>query len=92
MEYIGAKIHIYVFLLNSDDSFNDVIDYFQGVYVIEYKRINHYDFNFLLEMRNPNMVEKKVIVRLWLVPTNIIFTNIIYALGCTTKTCFSKKK
>merc|ERR1711974_3280 len=39
-------------------------------YVIEYKRINHYDFKFLLKMRNPNRVEKKVIIRLWLVPTN----------------------
>ena len=42
---------------------------FQEDYVIEYKRINHYDFKFLLKMRNPNRVEKKVIIRLWLVPT-----------------------
>ena len=43
---------------------------FQGDYVIQYKRINHKDFKFLLKMRNPNRVEKKVIFRLWLVPTN----------------------
>ena len=43
---------------------------FQDDYVIEYKRINHYDFKFLLKMKNPNRVDKKVIVRLWLVPTN----------------------
>ena len=43
---------------------------FQDIYVIEYKRINHYDFKFLLKMRNPNRVDKKVIIRLWLVPTN----------------------
>ena len=43
---------------------------FQDDYVIEYKRINHYDFKFLLKMQNPNRVEKKVIIRLWLVPTN----------------------
>ena len=44
--------------------------HFQGIYVIEYKRINHYDFKFLLKIQNPNQVEKKVIIRLWLVPTN----------------------
>ena len=43
---------------------------FQDVYVIEYKRMNHYDFKFLLKMQNPNLVKRKVIVRLWLVPTN----------------------
>ena len=51
---------------------------FQGIYVIEYKRINHYDFKFLLKMRNPNRVQKKVILRLWLVPTNRTSTRARY--------------
>ena len=43
---------------------------FQDSYVIEYKRINHYDFKYQLKMGNPKGVKKKVIVRLWLVPSN----------------------
>ena len=44
--------------------------YIQDSYVIEYKRINHFDFKYLLKLKNPKKSKKKVIVRLWLVPTN----------------------
>ena len=43
---------------------------FQDSYVIEYKRINHYDFKYQLKMGNLKGMKKKVIIRLWLVPSN----------------------
>ena len=64
---------------------------FQDIYLIEYKRINHYDFKFLLKMRNPNRVKKKVIFRLWLIPTNRTSSTARYHpatgfvnIGCVT--------